>query len=373
MRFIEVEPHHFQREVEGMGGGESKPEKPPEEEASCGPRTAQIVSTIAGPAPLERYLGLENYGNTCYCNAVLQLLFHAQALRERLLVVSQAKPSTVDNVLTRMAELFNVLENKRSGKTCYGPKALVAKVKQEKPNFNNNQQQDAHEFSMTLINLLIEEERAMFEVPGGQKSPIQALFEGELAAETVCMDCETKMTSTEPFLDLSLEVEQNVSLVRCMKQFSSSEFMGSEQQVRCDACCCPVAARRSLRLHKAPPLFLVHLKRFKYVEQTRAFKKLSYRIPFSRMIKANFNDEEVTYDIAGFVVHQGSGPNLGHYFCVVVSGKYWLKLDDQTVSVLSDYDVQRYFGVHASTDNVTSTAYMILYAMRKPPDAKATR
>lgn len=41
--------------------------------------------------PLARIFGLENFGNTCYCNSVLQCLFHTRPFREHILKLAQCQ------------------------------------------------------------------------------------------------------------------------------------------------------------------------------------------------------------------------------------------------------------------------------------------
>ncbi len=46
---------------------------------------------------------------------------------------------------------------------------------------------------------------------------IHDIFQGTLVNETKCLCCETVRSKDEDFLDLSVDVEQNTSLTRCLK------------------------------------------------------------------------------------------------------------------------------------------------------------
>lgn len=83
-----------------MGATSSKPDK--------------LIEELPGE---ERYFGLENFGNTCYCNSVLQALYFCAPFRERVLAHAAALQAAAaaagrgakpppENVLTCLAELF---------------------------------------------------------------------------------------------------------------------------------------------------------------------------------------------------------------------------------------------------------------------------
>ncbi|KAL0757068.1 hypothetical protein Bca101_094736 [Brassica carinata] len=222
----------------------------------------------------ERYFGFENFGNTCYCNSVLQALYFCAPFREQLLeYYSKNNKSCEENLLTCLADLFS---------------------------------QDAHEFLNYLLNelddILEKEAKAaktdnetssngpkLLQANGVHKEPtvtwVHKIFQGTLTNETRCLRCETVTARDETFLDLSLDIEQNSSITSCLNNFCSTETLHSEDKFFCDKCCSLQEAQKRMKIKKPPHILVIHLKRFKYIEQLGRYKKLSYRVVFPLELK----------------------------------------------------------------------------------------
>lgn len=259
----------------------------------------------------ERYFGLENFGNTCYCNSVLQALYFCVPFREQLL------------------EYYATETSPPSEKIANGPKNHEANGVKKEP----------------LVTW------------------VHKNFQGILTNETRCLRCETVTARDETFLDLSLDIEQNSSITSCLKNFSSTETLNAEDKFFCDKCCSLQEAQKRMKIKKPPQVLVIHLKRFKYMENLGRYKKLSYRVVFPLELKLSntTEDNDSEYSLFAVVVHVGSGPNHGHYVSLVKSHNHWLFFDDENVEIIDESAVQTFFGSTQEYSSNTDHGYILFY------------
>lgn len=90
-------------------------------------------------------------------------------------------------------------------------------------------------------------------------------------------------------MNLSIDIEENVSLSYCLKKFSNKEYLKLGDKFACDSCQTKQVATRQMMIKKRPKLLLIHLKRFKMNFQTMQHQKLNYRIPFPSLLHIEEN------------------------------------------------------------------------------------
>ncbi|KAJ4843591.1 Ubiquitin carboxyl-terminal hydrolase 3 [Turnera subulata] len=370
----------------------------------------------------ERYFGLENFGNTCYCNSVLQALYFCVPFREHLLDYYANNKSTADadeNLLTCLADLHHQSSSSSSSSSSFfflflhlsiidldihihiissqkkktgiiAPKRFVQRLKKQNELFRSYMHQDAHEFLNFLLNELVDilekEARAAKtdpetssppeKIPNGLKNAhangvskeplvtwVHKNFQGILTNETRCLQCETVTARDETFFDLSLDIEQNSSITSCLKNFSSTETLNAEDKFFCDKCCSLQEAQKRMKIKKPPHILVIHLKRFKYMEHLGRYKKLSYRVVFPLELKLSdtVEDSDIEYSLFAVVVHVGSGPNHGHYVSLVKSHNHWLFFDDENVEMIDESAVQTFFGSAQEYSSNTDHGYILFY------------
>jgi ubiquitin carboxyl-terminal hydrolase 12/46 len=195
--------------------------------------------------------GFENYGNTCYCNSVLQALYFCKPFREHVcayrpewLAPGEEEGAGDVTLLSTLRDLFVQMCKKSTDKKdkgprvgTLGPKQFVIKLKQDNVMFEGLTQQDAHEFFNYVINdisdqLLRDRKRAKERRAAGELPPlpgeedteedlgvgaqppkpkptwVQEIFGGVLTNEVRCINCECVTSRQEQILDLSLDIEQ---------------------------------------------------------------------------------------------------------------------------------------------------------------------
>jgi len=235
--------------------------------------------------------------------------------------------------------------------------------------------QDAHEFFNYLINevcdTLEREKKAGFAPgvdipPDALKTWVHDIFQGNLVNQTRCLYCENVTSRREAFFDLSLDIEQNSSVTACLKAFSTIETLSKEDKFLCDNCNCLQEAQKFMKVKSLPKILVLHLKRFKYIENLGRYRKLSYRVvfPFELKLRNTVDDAEgvdLPYSLFAVVVHVGSGPNHGHYVCAIKSHNRWLLFDDDSVDVIDESVIPNFFGSSRDLAGNTDNGYMLLY------------
>ncbi|CAD5217825.1 unnamed protein product [Bursaphelenchus okinawaensis] len=259
----------------------------------------------------ERFYGLVNFGNTCYCNSVLQALYFCQPFRDKILAYKQQQRKIggqKDNLLGCLAELFcNIATQKRRVGTI-APKRFVTKLKKDNELFDNFMQQDAHEFLNYLLNAISE-----------------------------------ALTSSE---EKKREQQNGNIKVNGVKKSLSS--FGNDR-----------SGSRS-ELTWIQEIFQDHLNRY---------TKLSYRVLFPlelRLFNLKEENSDRLYDLVAVVVHCGSTPNRGHYITLVKSQNYWLLFDDDIVDKIEESTIEDFFGLSdCNSQKNSESAYILFYQARE--------
>ncbi|KAK3278306.1 ubiquitin-specific protease ubp2, variant 2 [Cymbomonas tetramitiformis] len=164
--------------------------------------------------------GLDNLGNTCFFNSVLQNLAALDVLRKRYgSARSDEELDAEEGQIQTAFRSFLTEFTSCKGKS-FNPKQLFSAVCKRAPRFKSMQQQDSHELLRYFLDGLQMEENdfvkklaevnAASDPASGGRDPglntVDNYFCGELVWSITCTVCNSVSSVTEPFMDLSLPV-----------------------------------------------------------------------------------------------------------------------------------------------------------------------
>ncbi|XP_015892670.2 ubiquitin carboxyl-terminal hydrolase 23 isoform X2 [Ziziphus jujuba] len=301
--------------------------------------------------------GLENLGNTCFLNSVLQCLTYTEPLAAYLQSGKHQNSCHVAGFCALCAIQKHVSRALQSTGRILAPKDLVSNLRCISRNFRNARQEDAHEY---MVNLLESMHKCC--LPSGvpsespsayEKSLVHKIFGGRLRSQVKCLQCSSCSNKFDPFLDLSLDIAKADSLQKAFLYFTAAEQLdGGERQYQCQQCKQKVRALKQLTVHKAPYVLTIHLKRFRAHDPGQKIdKKVQFgpTLDLKPFVSGSY-EGDLKYTLYGVLVHYGWSTHSGHYYCYVrTSSGMWYSLDDNRVVQVSEKTV------------LEQKAYMLFY------------
>lgn len=326
------------------------------------------------PASIKAPLGLENRGVTCYMNAAIQALLHVPALGRYLLEVlnNQHRKVAKSSVTYELATLFKRLMESRHHAVF--PRKLIQRLEDINPMLSEWNQEDSHEYYMSLISRLQEDS-----VPRGEKlnsSIICDMFAGSVKQMVTCRKCKSVSTTDQDFYDLpvSFSPEEDASakytLVQSIKDFFTPEDIeasnGSGYQ--CEHCKQNTSAVKQIAIKDAPEYLTVHIKRFKMENNVSKKVKDNLHYPVEMDLTEYETPDEkqqpLRYKLLAVIVHEGRTLSSGHYIAYARQPNgVWVMYDDEATRRVKESE--------AANQN---SAYILLYSrLLERPQSRASR
>lgn len=303
-----------------------------------------------------------------------------------------SEQSENSSLLYALRDIFESMLENKSQIGVVSPNWFITKLKEKNYLFRqNNMHHDAHEFCNYLINEIIE----CLDHESLLRNWCNDIFKGLITNETKCLSCETITSKEESFLDLSIDIppgESSYSLTYSLNNFSKLERLSHQNKFYCNTCLSLQEATKTIKIKKVPEVLVINFKRFKYDEKVdrlvKLFDSISYlhRLRLFNTKSSNKNHEENEdgeddnegkngldghggrkiggdddfnlFELYALVVHIGGGPMHGHYVALCkVKALLWLLFDDETVEIVDDSYVMRFFGDGPGL----ASAYILFY------------
>lgn len=357
---------------------------------------AKLISTNSTTTPCAAtgLRGLYNMGQTCFMSVILQSLIHNPFVRSFYLAEGHKSNECEREACTSCAldDIFTDFHSteKHEG---YGAVAMLQGSWRGGGSLAGYSQQDAHEYLGFVLNSLHAANTDSDEE--SQKDGkdctcvVHQTFGGLLRSTVTCSKCKNVTTAVDPFMDLSLDIRNQVTqtkkkklalingtqtvkevlpmdLAECLDRFTSAETLSSADY-HCRKCDSQQSATKKFSLSRLPPMIPIHLKRFSHSKTLKESTKIDTKIrfplsldlsPYTTHSGAASSDTklaqppEPVYELSSVVVHKGKLDN-GHYISYSRQGDEWFRFDDSMVVLVEEREV------------LGAEAYMLFYIVRE--------
>ena len=276
----------------------------------------------SGVANTATFKGIDNLGNTCYASSILQILLNTPNLD--VLLHSQGPLSMY--LLSLQQALNDPLVTNLVPEELYQMPMMY--------NYPTNEQKDAQEFLMFILQWLDNEQQLAN--PG--ISTVKDTVWGEVCHLFTCSTCGFSFVNTEPFSVLFTPmIDIGVSPITIEPSDELSERPCSKCHASPTLC--------NTEVTKAPPVLFVVALRFDVAGNRR-----NLRLALQQQLTTKHN---FRYKLTAVVNHLGVSTHCGHYYVIMKhrTQPHWYRCDDHNIfnTVLPPDSTDAYILVYSLT------------------------
>jgi ubiquitin C-terminal hydrolase len=308
---------------------------------------AEARAELEGGGGTAALRGLQNHGNTCYMNSVLQALFATREFRSWLL----ADPEGLAETSLLAAELRRLF----AGMYCSVHSALSTKSLMQNGfgwASTKSAQQDAQEFANSLLNALMSVEAKPSTVSGAVAggTMVKQLFCGKLQHVIHCDRCAARQDRPDNFLDLVVDIQAADTLDGAIAALAQPAPL---DDYWCEHCGESGACSMFIEIVTLPPILMITVQQYDFDVKTMSRVKISKPFAFGRELQlspvastsdgANAATQVLPHEYALYaaVMHKGKGAGRGHYTCIGTSDTpgadpHWYHFDDTKITEADD-------------------------------------
>ena len=359
----------------------------------------QIPFDVNLRSPKEKFVGLRNFGCTCYLNSLFQQIFMIPTFRYDLLDKFLIKGNNGEEY--KYSVIYNMqitFQNLIAGlMSPYPPSRFIRSFTSA---FNGQPiqlgiMQDSDEFLSILCDNLEKEAKTF-----GLENFLENSFKGKISNEILSQEVEYPYysQSEEPFYRITLDIKEHKTLEEALDAYIKGEILEGDNKYYVEEYKKKISIRKSCSLKKLGNEVIIHLKRFEYDFITFTNKKLNDYIKFPKVInfkkwtraflrlrdnnisknslnlakeeEGNLIDENMDYILTGILIHGGSNLESGHYYSFIMDQEtgMWHQYND---NIISDYNIEtdlekECFGnLPENKDQYGKTAYLLFYTKKK--------
>lgn len=268
---------------------------------------------------MDKVIGLNNIGNTCFMNSLLQILLHCDELNKYMVSKEFSKD------ITKTYSDF-ILEYNNSNKSI-SPNLLKKIVGNKFPRFRNFSQEDSHEF---IINFLDYLDDMIKEEYKDDKDIISNMFDSEIKKIIRAVNINEKSINIQKnrILHLSIPKKKYITMNDCLHSLINMDSIKDWETPKKKK----DNGNMLTMITKYPNNLLILLKRYEYIHGFS--RKLNIPVKITTILESELLGD-IKYSLKGFILQHGSLGG-GHYVSYVKVNKIWHYCNDSSINKITE-------------------------------------